>query len=151
RKGESVMKTQNTLGQTTLARRGFTLLEMMLVLVIMGALMSVAVWSMMGQGTKGKIAATVMTMDNVHGMIDTYFMDYNAYPPSLDVLVPKYTPKKPVDAWKREIKYVPGTSGSGAAHPYQLYSTGPSGNQGDPDNIDYWTSQESPASSGSGS
>jgi len=125
-------------------RRGFTLLEMMMVMVLIGVIMGIVGWNLFAQGDAAKRKASIASMHQVEAMITQYQMEYNALPTSLDLLVPKYTPKKPTDGWKREIHYVPGTAGG--AHPYQLFSTGPSGEVGGTDNIDYWTADEAPAS-----
>jgi general secretion pathway protein G len=126
--------------------KGFTLLEMMLVVMIMGVLIGIAAWNIIGQGDKARRAATVGTMKNVEGMLKTYNLDYGQYPASLDNLVPKYTEKMPTDAWKRQLMYT--VSASGGAHPFELYSTGASGEAGNADNIDWWHLDDAPAPAG---
>src|ERR1700733_11306643 len=98
------MKNRNQLTRRH-ALRGFTLLEMMLVVMIMGVLIGVATWNIIGQGDKARRAATVATMHNVEGMLNTYNLDYGVFPSTLDPLIPKYTSKMPVDAWKRAVLY----------------------------------------------
>ena len=122
------------------ARKGFTLLEMMLVVMIMGVLLGVAAWNIASTGTKARRATTVATMKQVSGMIDVYNLDYGVYPASLDVLVPKYTSKMPVDAWKQPIRY---SLTSGGQHPYQMFSNGTGGDSpaNAEDVIDYWTEE----------
>jgi general secretion pathway protein G len=126
----------------THARRGFTLLEMMLVVMIMGVLVGVAAWNIMSQGDKARRAATFQTMKTLQGMLDTYNLDYGVYPPTLDPLVPKYTAKMPLDAWKRPIIY---SVTPGNQHPYVLFSYGPSGDQSAADTIDFWIEDQPPA------
>jgi general secretion pathway protein G len=123
--------------------RGFTLLEMMLVVVIMGVLMSIAAWNLLGQGTKAKRAASIASMKTVDGMLKTYNLDYGSYPPDLQTLVTKkYASDVPKDGWKRPLIYTVGQAGS--PHPFELYSTGESGNQGGDDNIDFWHADDAP-------
>ena len=118
---------------------GFTLLEMMLVVVIMGVLIGVASVSILGRGKAAKIAASRATMATTASMIKNYNLEQSAYPATLDNLVPKYMEKVPVDAWKRPLIYISGASGIGAsAHPFQLYSTGESGETSGGEVIDYW-------------
>lgn len=120
--------------------RGFTLLEMMLVVVIMGVLIGVASVSILGRGKAAKIAASRATMSTAASMIKNYNLEQGVYPATLDNLVPKYMEKVPLDAWKRPLIYIPGTTGAGAgAHPFTLYSTGESGDSSSTgDLIDYW-------------
>jgi general secretion pathway protein G len=124
---------------------GFTLLEMMLVVMIMGVLIGIAAWNIIGQGDKARKQATFASMKTVESMLKTYNLDYGVYPPTLDALVPKYTEKPPTDAWKRRIQYSIGSSGG--AHPFELFSTGPSGEAGNADNIDWWVENAPPAGS----
>lgn len=121
-------------------RRGFTLLEMMLVVMIMGLLIGVVAWNIGGQSKKARVATTVASMKTVESMLKAYHLDYGAYPPTLQALMPKYTEKLPQDSWKRPLVYAPNTAGS--AKPYILYSTGESGEQGGQDNIDIWTADD---------
>ncbi len=119
--------------------RGFTLLEMMLVVVIMGVLIGVASVSILGRGKAAKIAASRATMATAASMIKNYNLEQGTYPATLDNLVPKYMEKVPLDAWKRPLVYIAGNSGVGAgAHPFQLYSTGESGETSGGEVIDYW-------------
>ena len=120
---------------------GFTLLEMMLVVVIMGVLIGVAAVNILGQGKKAKVSASRASMATVASMLKTYNLDQGTYPPTLDNLVTKsYLDKIPVDAWKRPLVYIPGNIVSGTtSHPFQLYSTGESGEtSGGGDIIDFW-------------
>jgi len=122
------------------ARRGFTLLEMMLVVMIMGVLIGVATWNIIGQGEKARRAATIATMHNVEGMLNTYNLDNTSFPSTLYPLIPKYTSKMPVDAWKRPIVYV--LNQPGGPHPFNLYSYGSTGDPSDPSAIDYWAEDQ---------
>jgi general secretion pathway protein G len=120
--------------------RGFTLLEMMLVVVIMGVLIGVAAVNILGRGKAAKIGATKASMSTTASMIKNYNLEQGVYPATLDNLVPKYMEKIPLDAWKRPLVYIASPSGGGATgtHPFTLYSTGESGETGGADVIDYW-------------
>ncbi len=119
------------------ARRGFTLLEMMLVVMIMGLLIGVVAWNIGTRGSEARKATTIASMRQVESMLKAYQLDHGTFPPTLQTLVPKYTEKLPQDSWKRPLVYAPNAAGS--AKPYILYSTGESGEQGNQDNIDIWT------------
>ena len=119
--------------------RGFTLLEMMLVVVIMGVLIGVASVNILWQGKAAKIAATKASMATTASMIKNYNLQEGVYPATLDNLVPKYMEKIPVDSWKRPLLYIPGNSGTGTgAHPFQLYSGGETGDPQGQELIDFW-------------
>lgn len=120
--------------------RAFTLLEMMLVIMIIGLLMGVAVWNIVGVGKDARIKTSVTTMRQIDSMLKVYNLDYGTYPPALTALVPKYTDKVPQDAWKRPLGYFPNPPGS--PKPFTLYSTGESGEAGNEDNIDFWKVDE---------
>lgn len=130
------MKTRkNVVGRIA---RGFTLLEMMLVVMIMGVLIGVAAWNIVGQGENARRKASMATMKTVEGMLKTYMLDYGTYPPTLQALVPKYTEKTPLDAWKHPIFYAPNPPGS--PKPFTLYAPGPGGEAGE-GNIDFWAEE----------
>lgn len=121
------------------AARGFSLIELTLVIVILGVLMSVVAVNVLGQGEKAKVRATKVTMDTIRTQLDAYHLEYSAYPPNLQLLqqLPGFlSDAKPIkDGWKRDLAYnTPGRNN----RPYDLISSG-----GDPadvsDDIDIWT------------
>lgn len=124
--------------------RGFTLLEMMVVLLIIGLLMSVAVINIVGRGDDARKATTIQSMNIVTSAIKQYQLQHGDYPSTLDLLVPKYLEDKPTDAWKRAFVYFPNSaSGSTSQRPYTLYSKGKGGEEGNAEDvIDYWKEKE---------
>ncbi len=137
------MNTQIQLRRTL--GKGFTLLEMMLVVVIMGVLIGVTAVSILGRGTAAKIGATRASMSTVANAVKQYNLEKSVYPATLNDLVDKFIEKAPLDAWKRPLVY--SVSAPGSPHPFMLYSTGPSGDPGNADNIDYWVEDDAaPAS-----
>lgn len=117
-------------------RAAFTLLEMMLVVAIMGILMSVAVWNIVGAGDKARIRATEGSMKTIESALKAYKTDKGSFPNSLQALVAaKLMDDKFKDAWKRDIEYrSPGANG----RDYSLVSAGPDGQIGTEDDIDVW-------------
>ncbi len=112
---------------------GFTLIEMMVVIVILGVLALVLVVSFAGKDDKAKKAATRSIIEQVSNQIEEFKMDHGQYPRSLEELRRRpdfvsdddwtgpYLKKTPKDGWGRDFHYeVPGPS----SHPYQLYSLG---------------------------
>jgi general secretion pathway protein G len=121
------------------AARGFSLLELMLVLAIMGILMAVVAINVMGSGTKAKITATKATLSTVKNALSSYHLEYSAFPPSLQLLITtKYLENKPIqDGWKNDLIYDP--NGPSADQPFVLGSSGPDKIVGTEDDINVWT------------
>jgi general secretion pathway protein G len=124
--------------------RGFTLLEMMVVLLIIGLLMSVAVINIVGRGDDARRATTVQSMNVIVSALKQYQLQFGDYPPTLDALSPKFLEDKPSDAWKRPFVYFPNTAtGATSSRPYTLYSKGKGGEEGNQEDVvDYWKEKE---------
>jgi general secretion pathway protein G len=116
---------------------GFTLLEMMLVVVIIGLLAAVAVFNVVGMGKKARVGATKASLGNIANFLAAYHTDNGAYPPTLAILVPTYTQKLAKDGWKHDFVYFPASTDPGRA--YSLFSMGEDGIAGNADDINYWT------------
>jgi general secretion pathway protein G len=118
---------------------GFTLIELMLVVAIIGILASVAVWSIAGQGDSARINASKMSLRTIKSALEQYQLSHSAFPASLTALATGATPilgGVPKDAWKRDFIYtVPGSSGK----PFNLYSLGKDNEAGSADDINVWT------------
>ena len=65
---------------------GFTLIEMMVVIVILGVLALVLVVSFAGKDDKAKKAATRSIIEQVSNQIEEFKMDHGQYPRSLEEL-----------------------------------------------------------------
>ena len=127
---------------------GFTLLEIMLVVVIMGILMTVAVVKLGGKTKQAQIAATqadIKAFSQALGMLE---MDCGSYPTTeqgLQALVtasPNCTNwkgpyiesgKLKDDPWSR--KYIFKCPGEKLPHSFDLFSAGPDGVEGTEDDI----------------
>lgn len=118
---------------------GFSLLELMLVLAIIGVLMAVAAYNVLGGGARAKITATKASLTTIKTALTAYNLDQSAFPPDLHTLVTtKHLDDKALgDGWKNAFNYDP--RGRDADHPFILFSNGPDGQVGTADDIDVWT------------
>lgn len=117
-------------------KRGFTLVEIMLVVIIISVLVAMIVPRMAGRSDQARNSVAKADVDlNIATAIKLYEMDNGSYPSSLDALltVPDaasnvrgpYLEKKPVDPWGKEYQYkCPGTH---KPYSYDLYSLGKDG------------------------
>ncbi len=128
---------------------GFSLLELMLVVVIMGILMSVVIVNLAGAGKKAKTAATIAIMKQIKSALASYSTEYGSLPPTEMGLQPLVTTKTlekvPLDAWKHPFRYMyPGTSGN-PDQPYDLMSMGDDAQWGTPGNLNIWVIENADA------
>lgn len=119
--------------------RGFTIIELLIVITILGLLMSLVAPKMLGKadGAQRKVAAA--QMQNFETALDTYRLDVGSYPDNLAELRAStkrgwdgpYLPKKlPMDPWNNPYVYqVPGDNGL----PYKLKSLAKDGLDGGSD------------------
>lgn len=121
------------------ARPGFSLLELMLVLAIMGILMAVVAINVLGAGDKAKITATKATLKNIKTALASYHLETSSWPPDLQTLITtKYLDNmKLQDAWKVDLIYDPHPIN--ADQQYALGSAGPDKVAGNDDDINVWT------------
>ncbi|MDP9804087.1 general secretion pathway protein G [Acinetobacter calcoaceticus] len=122
---------------------GFTLIEVMVVIVILGVLAALIVPNVMGRSEKAKIDTTQITLKGVAGALDQYKLDNGHFPTmqegGLDALVNQPATAKnwmpggyvkggyPKDSWKNDVQYViPGADNRA----FDLYSFGADGKEG---------------------
>lgn len=123
-------------------RRGFSLIELTLVLAIMGVLIAVASFNLLGQGEKAKARATQTSMATIRTALDQYNLDHSAFPPDLATLqtMKLMDANKPLqDGWNRPLVYDP--RGRSKEQPYILGSNGPDGLAGTEDDISVWATK----------
>lgn len=134
-------------------RQGFTLVEMILVMVILAALAAVVVPKFAGRSKQAKETQAQSQISNMELAIDSYEVDMGEYPRSGNNLQELINPpsannttswqgpylKKggvPLDPWGNAYVYVfPGKNNQGS---YDLYSSGPDGKAGTDDDITNW-------------
>lgn len=131
--------------------KGFSLIELMLVVVIISILVAMVAPRLMGRSEQAREAAAHADIDgNLSSAIDLYEVDTGALPRTedgLDALLERpsgprakrwkgpYIKKKPLDPWGNPYVYrFPGAHGPS----YDLFSTGPDGKEGGGDDITSW-------------
>jgi len=132
-------------------RSGFSMMELLIYIVAVGVLAAITIPALMGYLKRSKISATKTTLANVKQAITTYYMDTNKYPNDLEDLMKKPENVKgwlepylegedvPEDGFKNPLFYRPTP---GAKHPYDLYSYGVDGPEGDENGyINVWDSK----------
>lgn len=125
------------------AQSGFTLIEIMVVMVILGLLVAVVAPNIMGRSDQAKVTIAKTQLSNISNSLDLYRLDNNHFPSTsqgLTALVSKpsgrpepknyapngYMKNVPEDPWGNEYQYIsPGSEG-----PYDLYSYGSDGREG---------------------
>ena len=129
-------------------KEAFTLIELMLVVVIIGALAAMVVPRLVGRGAKALVAAAKADITSISSALGFFEMDNGKFPGAgegLNALMRKpswankwngpYLKKAPVDPWKSEYKYVcPPKHGTD----FDVYSLGPDGKDGGEDDIVSW-------------
>ncbi|MCI0917384.1 type II secretion system major pseudopilin GspG [Stutzerimonas stutzeri] len=126
---------------------GFTLIEIMVVVVILGILAALVVPQVMNRPDQAKVTVAKGDIKAIGAALDMYKLDNYSYPSTqqgLDALVEKpsgnpqpknwnrdgYLKRVPKDPWGNEYQYLsPGTKGG----QYDLYSYGADGKQGGSD------------------
>jgi general secretion pathway protein G len=112
-------------------QRGFTLLEMMVVIAIIGLIAALVVPQIMGHMDKARAKTTKLQIRELENAVDLFKLENGFYPARLEDLVVRpanvktwppsgYMKELPVDAWDNAFVYLmPGTRG-----PYDITSYG---------------------------
>lgn len=131
------------------AQRGFTLVELLLVLVILGTLAAIVLPQFRGTGERAKQTAAKTQIATFKTVLNTFEVDNGYYPRTLDELLVRPNDAAnwhgpyleggqiPLDPWQRPYVYeCPGrydTTG------FDIYSVGFDGQEGTEDDIVSWT------------
>ncbi|MCL1059438.1 type II secretion system major pseudopilin GspG [Shewanella gelidimarina] len=140
--------------QTRSKQKGFTLLEVMVVIVILGILASMVVPNLMGNKDKADQQKAVSDIVALENALDMYRLDNSIYPTTeqgLEALVQKptmspeprnyredgYVKRLPQDPWRNDYLLLsPGENGK-----LDIFSVGPDGQAGTEDDIGNWNLQ----------
>lgn len=139
--------------QDSRRREGFTLVEMLLVLVILAVLAAVVVPRFAGRSKQARVAAAETGISTLETALDVFEMDNGYFPKSGDledlVEQPNNTPHwkgpyikrgVPKDPWGNDYLYeYPGRRN---VNGYDLSSFGPDGRAGGDDDIVNWQSSK---------
>jgi general secretion pathway protein G len=140
----SVLMLQDLRGRTrriAAASAGFTLIEMLVVLAIIGLLVGLVAPHVLGQLADAKVKTAHIQIESFKNALDLYFLDVGRYPNSNEGLSalavrpsnggnwngPYIKSAIPRDPWNNPYTYrAPGQNG----RPYDILSFGPRGQEG---------------------
>lgn len=114
--------------------KGFTLIEILIVVVIIGLIASLVAPNIMGKFERSKEEVAKAQVETLSSAIQSFMIDTGRCPASLEELIKSQDPKWrgpylskqeiPKDPWGRPYQYkCPGEQG----RPFEVYSLGPDG------------------------
>lgn len=92
-------------GRTGVRRRGFTLIELIVVITIIGILAAIAVVQVRNAQRKAQETALADDLHELRKAIDNFYADKQRYPSDLNELVPNYLRKIPSDPITRQADW----------------------------------------------
>jgi general secretion pathway protein G len=140
-----------------ISTRGFTLIEVMVVLVILGILATLVVPRIMSRPDEARIIAAKQDINSIGQALKLYRLDNHAYPTTdqgLQALVTKpatppappnwktggYLDRLPKDPWGNEFKYLnPGVKNTNDVDVFSLGADGAPGGEGNVADVGSWS------------
>jgi len=143
-------------------RRGFTLIEVLLVIAILAMLAGVGIYAFSGTQDKAKVDLTrLLVQTTIPDAIERYKLDIGHVPTEaeggLEALRKKpafedenlaekwpgaYLKKEPKDAWGNPLNYEVSEDAEEGAPEYKVWSNGKNGTSGDEDDIKNYEEEE---------
>ena len=136
------------------AAAGFTLIELMLVIVIIATLAAVVAMNVVGKSNEGRIGAAKAQIATFEQCLAQFEADCGRFPTTAEGLDALRTPQAsikgwkgpyltkdvPNDPWGNPYQYrSPGQHGvAGQTSTFDIWSNGPDGQEGTPDDIQNW-------------
>jgi len=138
-----------------LARAGFTLVELLLVVLIIGVLAALVAPRIVGRGKEARINAAKLQIKNIEETLNYYYLDNDVYPtteqgleallvePSTEPVPPNWKGPYlerdviPLDPWGNE--YIFTSPGQYNPDGFDLLSYGPDGKEGGGDDLANYT------------
>lgn len=130
-------------------QQGFTLIEIMVVVMILAILAAVVLPNIMNRPEKARLSAAKAEIKTIETQMEAYRMDNFKYPTTdegIKALTTKpsgaknwsgYLKRYPLDPWGNAYKYInPGSHGE-----IDVYSLGPDGEPGN-DDVGNWTAEK---------
>ena len=126
-------------------RKGFSLMELMIVIIILGLLAALVMPNLIGKSEQAKQGLVCIQMENIHNALDSFKLDNGTYPETeqgLDALIKNPDPERyvnfapggyfknavlPKDPWKHHFIYTKDDNG------INLISLGADGKEGGKD------------------
>ncbi len=133
------------------ARAGFSLAELMVVIVIIGMLSALVVPNLMSRFGAAQTKTAQVDINTIKQALDQFAINNGGrYPDSLDVLVTPdengytYLDRRaiPKDPWGNEYMYDPPFSGEPRPRIYSYGKDGAPGGEGDSRDLDSWPDEE---------
>jgi general secretion pathway protein G len=130
-------QTKSTKKLQTIVKKGFTLIELMVVIIILGLLATFVLPSLTGKSDEAKVKITCIEMKNISQAIKMYKIDNSSYPSTsegLNILIEKKyfeDGKLPKDSWANPFIYTANDDS------FELVSFGEDKTEGGDDDIYY--------------
>ena len=128
-------------------QKGFTLIELMIVVAIIGILAALVIPKIVGRSEQARATAAHADISSIKTALDAFEVDNGFYPKNIQALVSQpgntrnwhgpYLEKVPQDPWGNNyLYYFPGKRNASS---YDLLSVGPDGKEGTDDDVGNWT------------
>lgn len=132
-------------------RGGFTLVEMLLVLVILAALAAIVIPKMTGRSKEARVTAVKSQIASFSTALDAFEIDNGFFPKGADGLNDLVTQPADAKKWTQYLKNVPKdpwgnayiyeAPGKHNANGYDISSMGEDGRAGTEDDLTNWTTE----------